>query len=385
MLTSKETKVRPKNFTEVEDLALSRAYINVSEQAVTGTDQNSDRFWTSVFQRYKEILLKQGAMTEEQILYGRTADSMKSRWQRRISKEVQLFVSVLKRVKSVYHSGWNEDNYMTEALNRFRIQNKGADFKFLKCWEILRDSPKFKPPGLQDSISTPPFIEGTTAKEPSDLSGSGSGSDVVANEEGFSTESDNSVVAVEGSTGKGSASFSKVHGPPVGKNKPIGAKKAKQKLVDEENEKKAAAELTMSMSNMAAYQKEIADNQKEMALQQKRFATNYEARTEIAFIQEARRAGRDDEADAYFDLLMRERKLRKVQEVEELERVQYEKVKDDRMKIWLESASSDGSPMDRLAGASVRTTPQLEGTTATTNDDDDSDDEEEDRILTARV
>lgn len=43
-----KSKGRSKNFNEVEDILLISSYLNISKDAVVGTDQKDGRFWERV-------------------------------------------------------------------------------------------------------------------------------------------------------------------------------------------------------------------------------------------------------------------------------------------------------------------------------------------------
>ena len=95
---------RPRNFGNIEDQLLCRAYVNVSCNPVVGTDQKRKIFWESIKYRYEDLYTREG-VTEEDGKVERTWDALANRYQKKIQPEMNLFMSFYKRVAECPPSG----------------------------------------------------------------------------------------------------------------------------------------------------------------------------------------------------------------------------------------------------------------------------------------
>ena len=67
---------------------------------------------------------------------------MNDRFNRRIIKEVQAFNPLYIQAKRLDNSGWQEPNYMKEALKKYQKEIK-APFMYKECAKVLWQLPKF--------------------------------------------------------------------------------------------------------------------------------------------------------------------------------------------------------------------------------------------------
>jgi hypothetical protein len=117
-------KLNSLRFNDEEDLALCRAYSNVTGCAVAATQRTASQFWVDVVNRYNTIVLEVNSKAndgtpEKPPLCCRDAEAVKNRWQRHIGKDMTHFVAEYRRSKKVYKSGWNDDNHVEDAMNKY--------------------------------------------------------------------------------------------------------------------------------------------------------------------------------------------------------------------------------------------------------------------------
>jgi hypothetical protein len=141
---SRHTKTggnRNRNYSELEDILITKAYISVSTDAIHGSQQKGNIFWSKVHQKFKLFASKEPGGNE---LRGRPVDSLKQRYTKVIAKAVSKYNKFYKTLKNDNKSGWNEEMYMDEASKLYE-EEEGRPFRFLSCVEALHKVPKFDP------------------------------------------------------------------------------------------------------------------------------------------------------------------------------------------------------------------------------------------------
>ena len=63
-----------------------------------------------------------------------------------MNHDINKFVGCLAQVKAISKSGYNEEDYITDALSTYRA-DQGKPFRFLRAWERVKDEPKWKADG----------------------------------------------------------------------------------------------------------------------------------------------------------------------------------------------------------------------------------------------
>lgn len=133
---------RGSNFTQVEDVAVAKSWIAVSEDAIKGTEQKNATFHESVTQLYNR---KFKPPNRER----RTVKSIQARC-KSIQKEFMSFNGCHAKIVRQKQSGANDNDILNMApalYNGTEITSPtddcGVQFKFLKAWEVLRKHPKF--------------------------------------------------------------------------------------------------------------------------------------------------------------------------------------------------------------------------------------------------
>ena len=91
-------KKRSVNYSHYKDLALTRAWLNISEDSIVGIGQKSPRFWGRILAQFHQIL---GHQTN------RTIQSLANRWLN-ISHDVSKFCGHYNKVGRLNPSGWND-------------------------------------------------------------------------------------------------------------------------------------------------------------------------------------------------------------------------------------------------------------------------------------
>ena len=141
---------RPRNFGNIEDQLLCRAYVNVSCNPVVGTDQKRKIFWESIKYRYEDLYTREG-VTEEDGKVERTWDALANRYQKKIQPEMNVFMAFYKRVAECPPSGVPPEEWPKIAATNFG-EFYDKPFKFLHCVSILQQLPKFDPMGADDEV-----------------------------------------------------------------------------------------------------------------------------------------------------------------------------------------------------------------------------------------
>ena len=85
----------------------------VSSDPVKGNDQKSDDFWTQV----QEKFLLFGYKIPH--YHSRSHSGLKSRFKTTIQPKCSKFLSIYKSVKATEKSGYNEDDYVEEAMENY--------------------------------------------------------------------------------------------------------------------------------------------------------------------------------------------------------------------------------------------------------------------------
>ncbi|GMH36529.1 hypothetical protein BSKO_04397 [Bryopsis sp. KO-2023] len=120
-----------KHFSEAEEITLCRAWVTISEDPVTSTNQTSTTFWDRIAMEFQE---KSGTI--------RSAKSLQSKWGR-ISRETSKFNGAFSTVQSMNVSGTNAQDTVAKAHDVFKTSTQHA-FAYLHCWQVLKTTPKFK-------------------------------------------------------------------------------------------------------------------------------------------------------------------------------------------------------------------------------------------------
>jgi hypothetical protein len=106
------------NFVAVEDVALCKAYVNVSLNPIDGVGQKPSAFWDHIHRKYC-LLLKQDNPSEA--LLDRDSESLKNRFQHKIQKKMNVYSKYYKQVKECPPSGVNtKEEIQKVAADNYR-------------------------------------------------------------------------------------------------------------------------------------------------------------------------------------------------------------------------------------------------------------------------
>jgi hypothetical protein len=147
-----QSKKKATNFTELEDISICRAYVNVSTNAVVGSGQKSITMWAKIYDVYTADIDRNRQYMEDNVKNVRRGlEAIKNRFDKKIKKEVRLFNPYYKRVVDADPSGTDTEKQWEMALEEFREQ-EGFPFQFRHCCEdLLWTCPSFDPAKLVDS------------------------------------------------------------------------------------------------------------------------------------------------------------------------------------------------------------------------------------------
>jgi hypothetical protein len=106
------------NFVAVEDVALCKAYVNVTLNPIDGVEQKASSFWDHIPRKFC-LLLKPDNPSEA--LPDRDSELLKNRFQRRIQKKMNVYNKYYKQVKECLPSGVNtEEEIQKVAADNYR-------------------------------------------------------------------------------------------------------------------------------------------------------------------------------------------------------------------------------------------------------------------------
>ncbi|KAJ3064252.1 hypothetical protein HDU98_012326 [Podochytrium sp. JEL0797] len=136
---------RGKNYDTDESVAITAAWILASQDAIAGTDQKAETF----FSKMRDHVIA-GFTSNSGVLYSaipstadRTWSNIQGHWSQ-ISKEVHAFIGILAPLlRPPLPSGTTYENAIEAALTHFKKGNNDKAFKFYPCWQLLKDVDKF--------------------------------------------------------------------------------------------------------------------------------------------------------------------------------------------------------------------------------------------------
>ena len=129
---------RGASFSEVEQVNLTHAWIEISMDPIHGNDQKGPDFYKKISELFKE---KMGTY-----YVARSPESLHAHWRDNIQYNVAKFTSAYTKATSRAISGYTPDDYIREAQALFMADSKSKKpFKAMKYWEILKNHTKWSP------------------------------------------------------------------------------------------------------------------------------------------------------------------------------------------------------------------------------------------------
>lgn len=130
-------------FTSKEDIAVVRAWLNVSEDPVVGSDQKASQFYERVAEIYNDRLKPSHCSTRNALSLRRRFDCIKANCVR-----FSACYSAVKRLKPTGVSYSDIIRLATASFNKVKVahpsDNTGRTFRFLEAWEVVNGHPKFQ-------------------------------------------------------------------------------------------------------------------------------------------------------------------------------------------------------------------------------------------------
>lgn len=128
-----------KEYSPAENLAICKAWIQVSEDPIAGKDQKGEKFFAKVFSFYLVNMEKEKLPVNK----GRTACGVKNRWSK-LNHDINMFNGHYGTSTSTEKSGWETDDYVTAAMELYCTTSKDKKpFGNLNCWAYLQNFPKW--------------------------------------------------------------------------------------------------------------------------------------------------------------------------------------------------------------------------------------------------
>mmetsp|Transcript_8330 Transcript_8330/g.12116 ORF Transcript_8330/g.12116 Transcript_8330/m.12116 type:complete len:133 (+) Transcript_8330:44-442(+) len=122
------------NWTEDEDVILADSWLFISHDPIKSNQQSGETFWERIFAVFSSKLAKRYG---EKAASTRTVTAVQNRWST-MNHDLNKFAGVLSQVKAVPKSGYNEEDYLTDAMATYRTDS-GKPFRFLRAWERVKD------------------------------------------------------------------------------------------------------------------------------------------------------------------------------------------------------------------------------------------------------
>jgi hypothetical protein len=126
---------RGSSYNVKEDEHLCNTILSISHDPITGVNQEGRVYWeriTSAFNSSKDPWIAH-----------RPRKSLENRFGT-IKHDTKKYMGCVSQVRRLQQSGTNAKDEEQAALALYKEQpsNEGKDFKFMHCWNILKDAPE---------------------------------------------------------------------------------------------------------------------------------------------------------------------------------------------------------------------------------------------------
>jgi hypothetical protein len=128
----RKNNIRSTNFTFVEDEAICRAWIYVTEDSIVGAGQRVAHFWERIYVNFKQRV---GDDTR------RTKDSLSARFGV-IQRACSRWAGIISTTERTARSGTTIQDRLAEAKTSYYLSHK-SHFQLEHCWILLKESPKW--------------------------------------------------------------------------------------------------------------------------------------------------------------------------------------------------------------------------------------------------
>ncbi|KAL6845730.1 hypothetical protein ACP4OV_024305 [Aristida adscensionis] len=125
---------RSKNFNDKEDELLVSAWLNISTDAIYGTNQSRGTFWKQVYDYFH---------SNKEFESDRTQSSRLHRWGA-IQENVNKFCGCVSQIEKRRQSGCTYQDKLVQSMVLFKAQDKdNKSFQYMHCYNILRNQAKW--------------------------------------------------------------------------------------------------------------------------------------------------------------------------------------------------------------------------------------------------
>lgn len=132
---------RGTNYSSEEDVAIAKAYVSVTTDAITGNEQPGTTYYSRIYDSYKLVRPKDAPLRPLASIETRVKD---------IQKQCTRFSGCVRSIKAMKRSGISAEDELrlaTALFNKKEVQHPREDvgkaFKYMDAWHILCDLPKF--------------------------------------------------------------------------------------------------------------------------------------------------------------------------------------------------------------------------------------------------
>ncbi|XP_062556802.1 uncharacterized protein LOC134221629 [Armigeres subalbatus] len=132
------SKPRGKNWTQLEDEVLCKAWLEVSQDPAVGTYQKTEKLYARIFEKFVEICTMDGVPNSEL----RAPSGIKSRWHT-INKCASKFAGCLAQINARPQCGASPEDNLKKALALYATKEK-APFTLISCYRLMESAPKWQ-------------------------------------------------------------------------------------------------------------------------------------------------------------------------------------------------------------------------------------------------
>ncbi|KAF4027960.1 putative NAM-associated domain-containing protein [Phytophthora infestans] len=127
---------RGPNWIASEKKALAKAWVMVSNDDITGTDQTSNQFWERVTMKYNEFRPRREPRFER-------PQSAVTKHRKLLRLSVGKFCGCVAAIKALNQSGKTDEDQVDDAIAMYEREQE-TYFDCLEAWRELRNEPKWK-------------------------------------------------------------------------------------------------------------------------------------------------------------------------------------------------------------------------------------------------
>lgn len=131
--------MRGRNWSTAEDEALCTAWLNTSQDSITGTNQKLETFYNRVYEVFVEICTERNLDCQPEL---RVPSGIKARWLT-ISKSCSKFAGCTAQTYTRNQSGSTPADQLKQSFELYRTSVK-APFNLLHCFKLLQNPQKWQ-------------------------------------------------------------------------------------------------------------------------------------------------------------------------------------------------------------------------------------------------